>query len=90
MVCITTSPPKARISSLASKRLPFFPSPDKTLVLKSNWVVYYKYGYISDYHLEIKHSMDEGKLFDDSLDLIFQNLQVLPLNPGQLCDLKKL
>ena len=83
-------PTRSKNQLFSLKRAAFFPSPDKTPIPKSDWAVYYEHGYVSEYHQEIEQSTDEGKLLNDSLDLIFQNLQVLPLNPGRPCDLKKL
>jgi len=83
-------PPKSKNQLFSLKRTAFFPPLGETPISKSDWTMYYEDGYISDYHREIKSSRDKGKLLNDSLDLIFQNLQVLPLNPGRPCDLKKL
>ena len=83
-------PTRSKHQLFSLKRAAFFPSPNETLVQKSGWKLFYKHGYVLEYHQAIEHSTDEGKLLNDSLDLIFKNLQVLPLNPGRPCDLKKL
>ena len=83
-------PIRSKKQLFSLKRAAFFPSPNQTLTPKSEWAAFYKRGYVLKYHKQIEDSVDEGKLLNDSLDLIFQNLQILPLNPGRPCDVKKL
>jgi len=83
-------PTRSKMQLFSLKRAAFFPSPNQTLAPKSDWESFYKFGYVLEYHKQIEGSEDKGKLLNDSLDLIFQNLQILPLNPGRPCDMKKL
>jgi hypothetical protein len=83
-------PPKSRTQVFSRKRTAFFPEPDQAPNPRSHWTAFYNSGYVMAYHRMIKKSSDEGKALRDSLDGIFEHLQVLPHNPGRPDDVKQL
>ena len=86
-------PPKSRDQCFLLKREIFFPEPDSIPIediKNTRWKNFYTKGYIKEYHEVIKKSSDGGKHLKDALDGIFENLQILPHNPGRPADVKGL
>ena len=76
-------PPRSRGQLFKQKRNTFFPEPGETPVENSHWVPLFTIGYVRSYHEAVENSEDDGKTIKDALDAIFENLQVLPHNPGK-------
>ncbi|KAF9642803.1 hypothetical protein BDM02DRAFT_3192660, partial [Thelephora ganbajun] len=82
-------PPKSRTQVFRRKREAFFPEPGTVLKKHSHWQSIWG-EYVKDYHKATELSWDYGKSIKDTLDKIFQNLQVLPFNPGRPDNMKPL
>jgi hypothetical protein len=83
-------PPKSKTQLFGLKRTAFFPDRTTNPIARSNWRSLFQVGYVKEYHRQILMSGDGGKVIKDSLDKIFENLQLLPHNPGQPGDVKPL
>ena len=85
-------PPKSQTQTFKSKRKYFFPEPNTKPVSRSHWENFYdpRTGYVAAYHRAIEVSRDGGEAMRNALDGIFENLQLLPFNPGRPSDVKQL